>query len=130
MRQPHQPQLLTVNEAANLLRVTDATILSWISAGTIPYLELPDSGGYRIPQASLLASLDENFDLAADGRTLDEHFAGASEDDIETALDLQAAIAQRQRLLETARGSFAERGGSVHELIAERRSEAKEERSQ
>jgi excisionase family DNA binding protein len=81
-----QPQLLTVNEAASLLRVTDTTIRRWISSEKIPYLELPGGSGYRIPQASLLASLAGNFDLAAESRALDEHFAGISEADVEAAI--------------------------------------------
>lgn len=36
--------------------------------------------------------------------------------------------AQRKRVLEDARGSFAKQGGSVDDLIAERRAEAKKER--
>ena len=48
-------QLLTVAQAAALLNVSDRTIRRWIEAKKVPYLKLP-SGGYRIPQASLLAS--------------------------------------------------------------------------
>lgn len=81
-----QPQLLTVNEAASLLRVTDTTIRRWIAAERIPFLELPGGAGYRIPQASLFASLAGNFDLAAESRALDEHFAGLTEEDVDEAL--------------------------------------------
>ncbi|MFY9469000.1 MAG: helix-turn-helix domain-containing protein [Solirubrobacterales bacterium] len=81
-----QPQLLTVNEAASLLRVNDTTIRRWIAAEKIPYLALPGGAGYRIPQASLLASLAGNFDLAAESRVLDEHFAGLTEQIVEDAL--------------------------------------------
>lgn len=83
-----QPQLLTVNEAASLLRVTDTTIRRWIGDKKIPYLELPGGSGYRIPQASLLASLAGNFDLAAESRALDEHFYGISEADVDAAIKL------------------------------------------
>lgn len=82
-----RPQLLTVNEAASLLRVTDTTIRRWIQADKIPYLELPGGAGYRIPQASLLASLSGNFDLAAESRALDAHFAGITDADVEAALE-------------------------------------------
>lgn len=51
---------------------------------------------------------------------------------VETRADgsvvLRDPQAQRRRVLERARGSFAGRGGSVDELIAERRAEAKNER--
>lgn len=37
--------------------------------------------------------------------------------------------AQRRRVLESARGSLGNRGGSVDDLIAERRAEARKERA-
>jgi excisionase family DNA binding protein len=67
-------QLLTVSEAAALLNVNVRTVRRWIDAKSIPYLELPD-GSYRIPQSALLASLWDNYDLAAELRELDERNA-------------------------------------------------------
>jgi excisionase family DNA binding protein len=68
---PHGPRgvhvdLLTVTEAAAMLRVSDATIRNWITAGSIPYIQLPPVGPrkqYRIPLQGLLASLEGNYDL-------------------------------------------------------------------
>jgi hypothetical protein len=45
----------------------------------VPYLKLP-SGGYRIPQASLLASLRGNYDLAGELAKLDKRFADVTEE--------------------------------------------------
>lgn len=80
-----RPQLLTVAQAASLLKVSDRTIRRWIEAEKIPYLELP-SGGYRIPQGALLASLRGNYDLAGELRKLDEHNAGISDKQVKAAL--------------------------------------------
>jgi excisionase family DNA binding protein len=58
--------LLTVSEAATVLRVSDATIRKWIAAGSIPYIQLPPVGQrkqYRIPLQGLLSSLEGNYDL-------------------------------------------------------------------
>lgn len=75
------PQLLTVAQAASLLNVSDRTIRRWIEDEKIPYLELP-SGGYRIPQGALLASLRGNYDLAGELRELDERHSEIPEDEI------------------------------------------------
>lgn len=80
------PQLLTVAQAANLLNVSDRTIRRWIEAEKIPYLELP-SGGYRIPQGALLASLRGNYDLAGELRELDERHSEISEDEVRALVD-------------------------------------------
>lgn len=80
-----RPQLLTVPEAASLLSVSDRTIRRWIDAEKIPYLKLP-SGGYRIPQGALLASLRGNYDLASELRELDERYAGLSEEQVREAM--------------------------------------------
>lgn len=82
-----KPLLLTVNEAASLLRVTDTTVRRWIADGKIPYLELPGGAGYRIPQLSLLASLSGNFDLAKVSQEFDDHFDGISDEDVVAALE-------------------------------------------
>jgi excisionase family DNA binding protein len=58
--------LLTVAEAAALLRVSDAAIRSWIAADSIPFIQLPAVGQreqYRIPLQGLLASLEGKYDL-------------------------------------------------------------------
>jgi excisionase family DNA binding protein len=58
--------LLTVAEAAAMLRVSGATIRNWITAGSIPYIRLPPVGRReqcRIPLQGLLASLEGNYDL-------------------------------------------------------------------
>lgn len=75
------PQLLTVAQAASLLSVSDRTVRRWIESEKIPYLELP-SGGYRIPQGALLASLRGNYDLAGELRELDERNSEVSEDEV------------------------------------------------
>jgi excisionase family DNA binding protein len=80
-----RPQLLTVAQAASLLNVSDRTIRRWIEAEKIPYLELP-SGGYRIPQGALLASLRGNYDLGSELAKLDERYAEVSEDQVKEAL--------------------------------------------
>ncbi len=80
-----RPQLLTVAQAADLLKVSDRTVRRWIEAGKVPYLKLP-SGGYRIPQASLLASLRGTYDLAGELAALDERFADVTEGQVRAAL--------------------------------------------
>ena len=57
------PQLLTPNEAAELLSVSPRTIANWISADQIPYVTLP-SGTHRVPLHALLSSLGGNYDLS------------------------------------------------------------------
>lgn len=80
-----RPQLLTVAEAAMLLSVSDRTIRRWIEAEKIPYLKLP-GGGYRIPQAQLLASLSGTYDLRRELAELDERFADLTEEQVRAAL--------------------------------------------
>lgn len=81
-----RPQLLTVAEAAALLNVSDRTIRRWIEAEKVPYLKLP-GGGYRIPQAQLLASLSGTYDLRREMEALDERFADVTEEQVRAALD-------------------------------------------
>jgi excisionase family DNA binding protein len=60
------PTLLTVPEAGKLLRVSDATVRSWIEADSIPYVKLPSPRSrkqYRIPLHGLLSSLEGTYDL-------------------------------------------------------------------
>jgi excisionase family DNA binding protein len=77
--------LLTVSEAAELLRVSDGTIRNWITAGSIPYIQLPPVGQrkqYRIPLQGLLGSLEGNYDLRGALREQNARMrdAGLSED--------------------------------------------------
>ncbi len=81
-----RPILLTVPQAASLLRVSDRTIRRWIEAERIPFLKLP-SGSYRIPQGALLASLRGTYDLADELRQLETKHGHLSDDEIAAALD-------------------------------------------
>lgn len=70
-----RPRLITTKEAAELLHVSQRTIVKWIENDAIPYLRLPQVGKrqeYRIPLAALLRSLGGNYDLAAELRALDQ----------------------------------------------------------
>jgi len=81
-----QPVLLTVSQAASLLRVSDRTIRRWIEAERIPFLKLP-SGAYRIPQGALLASLRGTYDLAGELQQLETKHGHLADDEIAAALD-------------------------------------------
>lgn len=84
------PRFLTTSEAAALLNVSARTIVNWIHAGSIPYIELPSSGrrkDYRIPRMALLESLSGNYDLAAELQQLDRQVAEAGMDE-EQIVDL------------------------------------------
>ena len=81
-----QPVLLTVSQAASLLRVSDRTIRRWIEAERIPFLKLP-SGAYRIPQGALLASLRGTYDLAGELQQLEAKHGYLADDAIAAALD-------------------------------------------
>lgn len=78
------PQLLTVAQAARLLRVSEKTVRRWIEADRIPYLRLP-SGGYRVPQGALLASLGGTYDLASELAKLDAAAGSVSDEDVRRA---------------------------------------------
>lgn len=78
-------QLLTVAQAAALLNVSDRTIRRWIEAKKVPYLKLPN-GHYRIPQASLLVSLNSIYDLGSACAELDERFADVTEEQVRAAM--------------------------------------------
>jgi excisionase family DNA binding protein len=62
--------LLTVSEAAQMLRVTDTTVRNWIAEDRIPYIQLPSDArarkSYRIPLQALLGSLSGTYDLRSD----------------------------------------------------------------
>lgn len=101
---PTTPKLLTTSEAAELLKVSSRTILNWIRAETIPYLELPSTGErseYRIPLQGLLSSLSGNYDLASELRQLDAaaHADGRkNEDEVLAELaEYTATAASRER---------------------------------
>jgi excisionase family DNA binding protein len=81
-----QPILLTVPQAASLLRVSDRTIRRWIEAERIPFLKLP-SGSYRIPQGAMLASLRGTYDLAGELQELEAKHSHVSDAEIAEALD-------------------------------------------
>jgi excisionase family DNA binding protein len=84
-----QSQLLTVQETADLLKVSRRTVEKWISHDAVPYVQLPGGGSYRVPMQGLLNSLSGTYDLAAELETL---LRGAQrdplrEDEIAAALD-------------------------------------------
>lgn len=61
-----EAQLITVQEAATLLRVSTSTVNNWIRDGLVPYIELPSGGSkpsHRLPLNALLQSLSGNYDL-------------------------------------------------------------------
>lgn len=77
------PRLISVEEAAALLAVTDTTVRNWIKNDAIPYIELPPTGSrrrYRIPLQGLLNTLSGNYDLASDLEHLAAVFGGPSGD--------------------------------------------------
>lgn len=82
-----RPQLLTVAQAASLLSVSERTIRRWVADEKVPYARLP-GGQIRIPQGALIASLQGNYDLAAESAALEARFADVSEAGIRAALDL------------------------------------------
>lgn len=103
---PTTPRLLTTGEAAELLKVSQRTILNWIHAETIPYIQLPSTGArndYRIPLQGLLSSLAGNYDLAGELRKLDAAARADGRDNEEEVLvelaehAASAAYAERQQ---------------------------------
>lgn len=84
---PLAPRLLTTREAAELLNVSQRTVLNWIEQEAIPYLQLPSTGrrrDYRIPLQGLLSSLTGTYDLASELRSLDQaaHQSHVEEDHV------------------------------------------------
>lgn len=55
-------RLVSTTEAANLLGVDRRTVVNWIKADRVRYVELP-GGSYRIPLSDLLAALGGTFDM-------------------------------------------------------------------
>jgi excisionase family DNA binding protein len=105
------PRLISVEEAATLLAVSDTTVRNWIKNDAIPYIELP--GGterkrYRIPLQGLLTSLVGNYDLASDIEYLQTALSG----------QLQAAGEQQtaQRAMPRS-GRPTEEEGNVKDLF-------------
>jgi hypothetical protein len=74
-----------MREAAALLNVNEQTIRGWIDTESIFYLELP-GGSLGIPQSALLASLRDNYDLAAELRELDERNALLTDEQVQAQL--------------------------------------------
>lgn len=56
MSESHNEELLTVQEVADRLRVTEATVRRWIKNGSLDAIKLPHRGKrevYRIRQSTL-----------------------------------------------------------------------------
>lgn len=78
LRISSEARLVTVQEAADLLRVDSSTINGWINKGLVPYIELPSAGerkSYRLPLNALLQSLAGNYDLQPHVTTVDKKVA-------------------------------------------------------
>jgi excisionase family DNA binding protein len=69
--QPDKRHHLTVGEVATLLTVSRKTVHDWIRLGKIKHFRIP-GGKYRIPRAQLLATLEGNYDFAAELAELDQ----------------------------------------------------------
>jgi excisionase family DNA binding protein len=70
------PEMLTTQQASELLNVSSATVLNWIAADAIPYVRLPGSterAQYRIPLGGLISSLSGTYDLGAAIREAENH---------------------------------------------------------
>jgi excisionase family DNA binding protein len=78
-----EAQLITVQEAAELLRVDPTTVTNWIKHGLVPYIELPSNERktYRLPLNALIQSLAGNYDLQPHVATAEEKTAGIEPDD-------------------------------------------------
>lgn len=66
MSESHNEELLTVQEVADRLRVTEATVRRWIKNGSLDAIKLPHRGKrevYRIRQSTLMTVL-KYLDLA------------------------------------------------------------------
>ncbi len=120
------PRLISIDEAAALLAVSDTTVRNWIKAEAIPYLELPPTGKrrrYRIPLQGLLNTLTGTYDLGADLEALsavfDERKAGNA-GAVEEALERETESRARPR-----GGTPTEVEGSPRDLFAHARGIAK-----
>jgi excisionase family DNA binding protein len=94
-----QNRLLTTGQAAELLQVSQRTVLNWIDADVVPYLVLPRVGNnrpsYRIPLHGLLNSLSGNFDLGTQLEAIETvgRELGVREESVEESV---AAVSQAQ----------------------------------
>jgi excisionase family DNA binding protein len=89
------PRLISVEETAELLAVSDSTVRNWIKDETIPFVELPPTGRrrrYRIPLQGLLNTLSGNYDLAGELESLSEMSSEAAAQGI----DIRAELRQRR----------------------------------
>jgi excisionase family DNA binding protein len=116
---PTTPKLLTTGEAAELLKVSSRTILNWISADAIPYVQLPSTGDrneYRIPLQGLLSSLSGNYDLAGELRQLDAAARTDGRDDEDEVLgelaEYAASSASAEREQDVAPEQSSQQAGS------------------
>ena len=57
-----EARLVSTSEAAKMLGVDRRTVVNWIKADRIRYVELP-GGTYRIPLSDLLSALGGTFDM-------------------------------------------------------------------
>ena len=55
-------RLVSTADAAKLLGVSQRTVVNWIKADRVRYVELP-GGNYRIPLSDLLSALGGTFDM-------------------------------------------------------------------
>ena len=55
-------RLVSTADAAKLLSVSQRTVVNWIKADRVRYVELP-GGNYRIPLSDLLSALGGTFDM-------------------------------------------------------------------
>lgn len=78
-------RLITPQEAAELLRVSNQTINNWISEDKVPYVELP-GGRKRLPLGALIQSLSGNYDLLPDLELADKSTAEAQLPDVPTEI--------------------------------------------
>lgn len=76
--QPHEPHARHRDATSGL------ALLDLDAYALVPYLKLP-GGGYRIPQAPLLASLSGTYDLGREMEALDERYADVTEDQVRAA---------------------------------------------
>jgi len=85
LRVSSSAQLITTQQAAELLQVTPHTVTNWIKEGLVPYIELPSGDGkkktYRLPLNALLQSLSGNYDLTPAIKIVDQKTAGTDPQD-------------------------------------------------
>jgi excisionase family DNA binding protein len=86
-----QTRFITTRQAAELVGVEPRTILNWIRADKIPYIELPSSKpkrkDYRIPLRAFVDSLAGTYDMADELRAFDRTNAKVTDEDVARFLD-------------------------------------------